>query len=153
MSTVYFWMIPLFSAFIGSCVALVCRGQLRFQMKAILEFSKHDDDEDIEEKIKQLIAERLAVLIETFKSQIPLASTFISREREEKLRHDACEELYKAVPSISALVDGNPIVIELTDKIWRSITYSLMLMGGLVGALLGPVEMLILMGLTGFMGQ
>ncbi len=144
MSTVYFVIIPLFSAFIGSCVALVCRGQLRIQMKSIIDFSQHDDHEETEEKIKQLIAERLAVVIETVKSQIPLASTFISREREEKLKLQACEEFYKTIPSIAALTGKSPLVVELTDKIWRSITYSLILMGGLTGLALGLIEMSIL---------
>lgn len=147
MPSICFWMIPLFGAFIGVCVAFICRGQLRFQVKSILEFSQHDDHKEVQEKIKLIIAEHLDLLVALFKSKIPLASTFLGQAKEEKLKAEACEELFKAVPSISGLVSGSSIVVQFTDKLWRSMTYSLMLMGAATGALLGFIEMLLQMGL------
>ena len=91
-----------------------------------------------------MISERLDAVVTAFKSQIPMASTFLSQAREDKLKNQAREELLKIVPDVLMAIPGNLPIERVTDRLWRSMLTSLLLFAAIVGAILGFVEVGIL---------
>ena len=142
MNELSFYLIPIFGAIIGCSSVVVCSWQLRMQLKSIGDIS--DEDTFIERKVEQLISERLDAVVTAFKSQIPMASTFLSQAREDKLKNQAREELLKIVPDVLMAIPGNLPIERVTDRLWRSMLTSLLLFAAIVGAILGFVEVGIL---------
>lgn len=145
MTTLCFWIIPIFGALIGAVAAYVCSFQLRIQLKMMLKGLQESGNEIVTEKLEEIIDLRLDKLITTIKEQIPMASMLLGQAREDQLKHEAREELLKAVPSITDLISSKIPSIQFTDRVWRSMTNSLMMIAALTGVFLGLIELGLLM--------
>lgn len=149
MHTLCLAMIPIFAVLITCISTYVCCRQLRKHLKLFFASPQNDADQSkekqIDQQLEQVISKHLDDVVAAFKTQIPMASMFIGSAREEKLKEQALNELLKAVPALKEAVVGSPHMVRFTDRLWRSVTYSLMGMSALIGLILGLVEMGILM--------
>lgn len=144
MNAICFYMLPVFSALIGGLAVMVACWQLKKHLQIVFKETidpANPSADQVDLEISGLIKKHLDEVVLVFKTQIPMASMFISQAREEKLKTQALHELTKAIPAIKTVVGGHPQVIRFTDSLWRSVTYSLMSMGAIVGLALGLVEM------------
>lgn len=148
MHTLCLAMIPIFAVLITCISTYVCCRQLRKHLKLFFASSQNDADlskeKQIDQQLEQVISKHLDDVVAAFKTQIPMASMFIGSAREEKLKEQALNELLKAVPALKEVV-SSPQMIRFTDRLWQSVTYSLLGMSALIGLTLGLVEMGILM--------
>lgn len=136
------YLFPLFGALIGCVVVMVCSWQLRIRLQNFKGISM--DDLPIAGRIEEVISAHLDKVVLLFKSQIPLISTFLSQAREDKLKNEARRELFGMVPDLLILIRSDLIVDQVVRRLWRSVTLSLMLMGALVGAAMGLIEMFLI---------
>lgn len=140
--------IPIFAVFIAAAATYVCSRQLRSHLKTFFVPANTPSDEEksklVDEHVEAIIAKHLDDVVTSFKSQIPMAGMLLGQAREEKLKEQARKELFKAVPAIKAVV-VNPQTVKFTDRLWRSVTFSLMGMAALIGLFLGLVQLGLIM--------
>jgi len=146
MTPICLWLLPVFGALIGSVCAFICSKQLKAQLNSVFNPQLRQDlgnGKIIEGEIEAIISQHLDDLVVSLKSQIPMASMLLGQSREEKLKAEARQELFKAVPALVELIEEQtaPPLLKLTTKLWRSVTFSLMTISALVGALIGLIQL------------
>lgn len=149
MHQVCLLLIPVFAGIVAVLAVFVCCLQLRKHLQVFFEspqnISDLEKDMQVDKQITELIGKKLDDVIIAFKTQIPMASMFIGSAREEKLKEQALQELLKALPEIKTTVLTSPHVVRFTNRLWRSVTYSLMGMAAVIGLFLGLIEMGLIM--------
>lgn len=164
------YLLPIAGAIISCSTLIVCSFWIRndcrkFYGGAIIEeFSKCFINLwhiwNIEKEIESLIERSLENLVATFKEQIPIAGTFLSKAREDSLKERARLELIKLIPSIKQQLlehlsnHSQEVGINAetalqvkfeTEKIinlfWEHIKYSLLIKIALLGFVLGLIQM------------
>lgn len=131
--------LPLLSAAVGVLIAyLSCRRP--YLSSAMEQQEQHLVDNAFYAIVAAKIDEKIDAVVQVLKEEVPMAHLFLSQAREDKMKEQACRELYKMIPDIERLarLDSN------VSTSSSSFTYSKMATSALIGLALGVVSVFIM---------
>ena len=128
-----------FYSIVSSAVtALATSGSIFFLVYYFFYIKKGEKTSEDQREVESLINDRLDAIIDRFKTEIPIITTFLTKKKEEALKVCAKEELLKLVPELKKQM----LPLILTQKLKR-LPLKIILTTLVVGLLLGLLNALI----------